>query len=148
MPKAIILGSGIDSLSVARTASDRGIHAIILEPTGRLDGEQHPILRNRPMAQLIFAAEIYFHQMVRSVFFVRDEICSLHVINSITGEMSLFPGDFFYFPGPLHTLVTAMSHVSGHRFLPERNFSNLSVGLDTWEQLPRDLSRLIAAASD
>jgi len=128
MCKAIILGSGQDSLTAAAAVLHLGIHPIILEPTGSLLGPAHC---NRcahpctPLQSLQLTAEIYLHQLVRTVYFLRDEICSLHVINSITGELHLFAGDFFYFPAPLHSLPTAMSHVPGYRFLPDRQFRNL-----------------------
>jgi hypothetical protein len=45
--------------------------------------------------------EIYFHQQVHSIYQVRGEICSLHTINSETGELMLFSGDYFFSSTPL-----------------------------------------------
>jgi hypothetical protein len=128
MYKAIILGSGPDSLNAAYLALGRDIHPIILEPTGSLFGHQSCDSCSTPctsLKNLQSTVEIYLHQLVRTVYYLHDEICSLHVIDGITGELNLFAADYFYFPGPLHTLLTAMSHVPGHRFLPERKFRNL-----------------------
>jgi len=127
MYKAIILGSGPASLNAAYIALGRNIHPIILEPTGSLFGQLACEGCSNPRASLKglqTTVEIYLHQLVRTVYYLRDEICSLHVIDGITGELNLFAADYFYFPAPLHTLPTAMSHVPDHRFLPDRKFRN------------------------
>jgi hypothetical protein len=154
MYKAIILGSGPDSLNAAYIALGRDIHPIILEPAGSLFG--YPSCEDcshecASVKCLQTTVEIYLHQLVRTVYFLRDEICSLHVIDGITGELNLFAADYFYFPGPLHTLLTAMSHVPDYRFLPDRKFRNLLDDLPpsslTYSGDPKSISPLYSKPS-
>jgi hypothetical protein len=128
MPKAIILGTGPGSINVAHHCQSRRIHPVMLEPSGSIaahPGLQRSVHSAAASSELAVIAELYTHQLVRAVFFVRDEICSLHAIHRLTGEMTLYSADYFYFPVPLYRFKTAMSHVPDYQFLPDRKFANL-----------------------
>jgi hypothetical protein len=128
MPKAIILGTGPGSINVAHYCLCCSIRPVILEPSGSIaadPGLQRLVHSATDCSELSVTAELYTHQLVRAVFFVRDEICSLHAIHRLTGEMTLYSADYFYFPVPLHRFKTAMSHVPDYQFLPDRKFANL-----------------------
>jgi hypothetical protein len=100
MPKAIILGASPNGLYTARSMLLRGIWPIILEPSGSIAGRP---CRHQPVDYhcISILGELYLHQLVQTIYFVRDEICSIHTINNVTGELTLFMGDFFYSPLPL-----------------------------------------------
>jgi hypothetical protein len=128
MSKAIILGAGPDSFNTAHHLVCRGIHPVILEPSGSIAGYpslEPPLQSTAACSELSVIAEFYTYQLIRTIFFVRDEICSLHAIHRLTGELTLYSADFFYFPVPLHKFKTAMSLVPGYQFLPDRKFANL-----------------------
>lgn len=129
MPRTIILGLGPESLDAARDAIQLGLLPVILASVGPTPNRWDR--KHRSCRDLAVLAELHSHQLVRAVFYVRDELCSVHTIDNVTGELNLFAGDFFYFPHPLETMINAMSHVPGHRFLPNRNFKNLIIGDNT-----------------
>lgn len=47
---------------------------------------------------------IYLHQQVYTTYSVAQEVCSIHVIDSRTGELNLFPGDYFFSTLPFSEL--------------------------------------------
>jgi len=127
-PKAIILGTSENCFNAAHHFLHRGIRPVILEPSGSLPGQpSFPPHALRPSIDqdISVIAELHLNQLVRTIFFVRDQICSLHAIHRFTGELSLFTADYFYFPESLYSFPTAMSHVPNYQFLPDRNFANL-----------------------
>ena len=113
MLKAIILGASPDGICTAREMLGRGVWPIILESSGFLNG--HPLFAFNATRPLDYhyhytniTGEIHLHQLIRNIYFVRDELCSIHTVNYITGELSLFTGDFFYSSQSLPTVVAKM----------------------------------------
>jgi protoporphyrinogen oxidase len=49
------------------------------------------------------------HQNIYSIYSVSNEICSVHVRDTQTGELSLYPADRFYSTLPIRILIRAMS---------------------------------------
>lgn len=48
--------------------------------------------------------EIYLHQLVYTTYSVAREVCSIHAIDSLTGELKLFRGDYFFSTRPFSEL--------------------------------------------
>ena len=104
MPRAIIIGADPAGLSIAREMLRSGIRPIIIEPTGSIAGRlslcPQPCPPNSyPLAEVV--GELYPHYLIQTVYFIRGEICSLHAINNVTGELTLFWGDYFYSSAPM-----------------------------------------------
>lgn len=111
MRKAIILGASPDGICAAREMLDRGVWPIILESAGFLNGRPHLPFNAIPTQSYHYTAitgEIHLHQLIRNIYFVRDELCSIHAVNYITGELNLFTGDFFYSSLSLPSVVATM----------------------------------------
>jgi hypothetical protein len=128
MHKAIILGATEDGVNAAKAFFTRGICPVIIESSGAISARSSYSAALRPsfcVADLSVVAELHFHQLVRAIYFVRNELCSIHTVNNITGESTLFAADYFYFSAPLDEMVTAMNHVPGFSFLPKGQFTNL-----------------------
>ena len=132
MPRAIILGAGTNELAVAANLMSRGIRPVILEPTGvigdRISLSQYrrqPLLTQK--ASVI--AELHMNQLIRSIYYVRDELCSVHTVNNVTGELRLFFADYFYSATPQQTISIALQDKTPHREPDNIQFSNLAVPL-------------------
>jgi hypothetical protein len=123
--KAIIIGAGPVGLNAAYQLLARtDIIPIVLEQSGdirgssasykvsRMDFGLHGLLSRiirlffTPKTSLAsceqlahqieeMGGKIYLHQQVYTTYFVAEEVCSIHVIDSRTGELNLFPGDYF-----------------------------------------------------
>jgi hypothetical protein len=135
--KAIILGSGAAALAIAeRLLEDTEVQPILLEPEEGVGGLQekrslfHRMIRflSRLWAQLFLrrqrdngisgdtiihsinarGGQVLHHQCIYSIYAVRDAICSVHVRDASTGELSLFTGDLFYTTLPAGTLVKTL----------------------------------------
>jgi len=52
--------------------------------------------------------KIYMHQQVQDIYTVDDEVCSIHTLDTITGEMRLFEGDYFFSSMPVQELIAGM----------------------------------------
>lgn len=48
------------------------------------------------------------HQTVQSIYTVEGEVCSVHAIDSQTGELTLFEGDYFFSTMPVQELIAGM----------------------------------------
>jgi hypothetical protein len=53
--------------------------------------------------------KVIHHQNIYSIYSVPNEICSVHVRDAQTGELSLYPGDRFYSTLPIRSLIRAMN---------------------------------------
>jgi len=51
---------------------------------------------------------IYKNHMVRAIYTVKDEICSIHAIHTQTGELALFEGDYFFSSMPVQELIAGL----------------------------------------
>jgi protoporphyrinogen oxidase len=49
--------------------------------------------------------KILHHQCIYAIYTVPHAICSVHVIDSLTGEMSLYAADYFYSTIPIRDLI-------------------------------------------
>ncbi|MES1161099.1 MAG: NAD(P)-binding protein, partial [Bacteroidota bacterium] len=52
--------------------------------------------------------KIIRNQTVQSIYTTDGEVCSVHAINSETGELSLFQGDYFFSTMPVQELIAGM----------------------------------------
>jgi len=78
-----------------------------------------PISRKEMAKQIeAMGGEIFINQQIYKIYAVRNEICSLHVINNATGELTLFTGDYFFSSIPPKEILQATPQNS-------RRFSNL-----------------------
>jgi len=132
--KAIIIGAGPVGLSAAYQLLARTeIIPIILEQSGDIKGSSASYKVNRmdfglhasfsklirlfftpktsltSCEQLAYQIEekggtIYLHQQVYTTYSVDQEVCSIHAIDAHTGELNLFPGDYFFSTLPLSAL--------------------------------------------
>ena len=130
--KAIIIGAGPIGLSAAYQLLTRtDIIPIILEQSGditeafasykvsRMDFEAllsriirlffTPKTSLASCEQLAHQIEkkggkIYLHQLVYTTYSVDREVCSIHAVDTYTGELNLFPGDYFFSTLPLNAL--------------------------------------------
>ena len=132
--KAIIIGAGPVGLGTAYQLLTRtDITPIILEQSGdirgssesykvsRMDFGLHGLLSR--LIRLFFTpktslasceqlahqieekgGKIYLHQLVYTTYSVAQEVCSIHAIDAHTGELNLFPGDYFFSTLPLNAL--------------------------------------------
>ena len=104
MPKtAIILGTDWSSLLLARRLiRQNGMRPVLLELAA-------PLTRNRVWRWFrrskhflldryvqAIGATVHHGQFVYDIFIVRNEICSIHFIDSRTGEMLLLAADFVF----------------------------------------------------
>ncbi len=111
MRKAIILGASPDGICTAREMLGRGVWPIILESSGFLDNRSFFPFNTAQITVDHYAAitgEIHLHQLIRNIYFVRDELCSIHTVNYVTGELNLFTGDLFYSSLSLPGVVAKM----------------------------------------
>jgi protoporphyrinogen oxidase len=53
--------------------------------------------------------KVMHHQTIYSIYSVPHEICSVHVRDTQTGELSLYPGDRFYSTLPIRSLIRALN---------------------------------------
>jgi len=136
--KAIILGSGATALAIAeRLLEDTEVQPILLEPEEGVDTpliKKWSLLRrmmrfvSRLWVRLFHrrqrdnslsgdaiihsitarGGQVLHHQCIYSIYAVRDAICSVHVRDATTGELSLFTGDLFYTTLPAGTLVKTL----------------------------------------
>jgi flavin-dependent dehydrogenase len=105
MPRGIIIGADPAGLAIAREMLRSGIRPLIIEPTGSIAGR--PCLcpnQSQPNSYCLseVVGELYPHYLIQTIYVVRGEICSLHAINNVTGELTLFWGDYFYSSLPMH----------------------------------------------
>ena len=123
MSRAIILGASADSYEVAGNMLRQGIWPGILEPSGAgVIQAKQPAFNGR--ATLM--GEVHFHQLIRRFYIVGEEICSIHALNRITGELTLFVGDYFYFSAPTWELVSFMGYkLRMPSFSDQKVFRNL-----------------------
>ncbi len=49
--------------------------------------------------------KIYKNHVVRTIYTVKDEICSIHAIDTQTGDLTLFDGDYFFSSMPVQELI-------------------------------------------
>jgi hypothetical protein len=56
--------------------------------------------------------KIHLHQLVYSTYSVKHEVCAIHAIDSRTGELNLFSGDYFFSTLPLTDLKPLSKSVS------------------------------------
>ncbi|HVU56288.1 MAG TPA: hypothetical protein VHD83_14585 [Puia sp.] len=62
--------------------------------------------------------KIYLHQLVYTTYSVAQEVCSIHAIDSCTGELNLFSGDYFFSTRPFNELKPlSLSVVSTYKNL-------------------------------
>src|SRR5689334_3393999 len=103
MRKAIIIGADAAGLAVARDMFYDGWWPIILEPTGSMAGQTclSPLQSCSLVGDMVIFGELHLHMLIRTVFSVGGEICALHAINNVTGEMILFAGDYFFSSFPM-----------------------------------------------
>ncbi len=106
MRKAIILGASPDGICTAREMLGRGVWPIILESSGLLNDRY--AIRTTAYDFTAVTGEIHLHQLIRNIYFVRDELCSIHTVDYVTGELNLFTGDFFYSSLSLPKVVATM----------------------------------------
>jgi len=52
--------------------------------------------------------KIYLNQDVQNIYTVKGEVCSIHAVNSQTGELFLFEGDYFFSTMPVQELIAGM----------------------------------------
>jgi hypothetical protein len=128
MPKAIIIGASPIGLAVAQDMLRLGIRPNILEPSGSI--ADRPSLNPRsfhfyPRNLSVVIGELYLHFQITTIYFVRDEICSVHAVNNITGELRLFTGEFFFSSFPLAELLPAMRYKVTSEVPDARGFRNL-----------------------
>jgi hypothetical protein len=129
--KAIILGSGAAALAIAERLlgmggmpEKRGLFHRMIHFLSRLWAHlfrrraSHPFLLRQRDNGLSGDAIVHsinargglvlHHQCIYSIYAVRDAICSVHVRDASTGELSLFTGDLFYTTLPAGTLVKTL----------------------------------------
>ena len=113
MSKAIIIGASLAGLAIAKEMINWSIFPVILEPTGSIAGRPF-LYYTRPHATsynlTCVVGELYLHYLVQTIYFVRDEVCSVHAVNKVTGELTLFRGDYFYSSLPMHDLSNSLSN--------------------------------------
>lgn len=132
--KAIIIGAGPVGLSAAYQLLTRtDIIPIVLEQSGDIGGPKTSYKVSRMdvglhalfsrLIRLFFTpktsfasceqlahqieeggGKIYLHQLVYTTYSVDQEICSVHAIDSHTGELNLFSGDYFFSTLPVTEL--------------------------------------------
>ena len=140
--KAIIIGAGPVGLSAAYHLLTRtDIIPIVLEQSGdilgpkasykvsRMDFGLHALFSRlirlffTPKTSLASCAQlahqieegggkIYLHQLVYTTYSVDQEVCSIHAIDSCTGELNLFSGDYFFSTLPVPELKPLSSSVT------------------------------------
>jgi len=52
--------------------------------------------------------QVHLHQDVKTIYTVGAELCSVHTINALTGELNLFRGDYFFSTMPVRELIAAI----------------------------------------
>jgi protoporphyrinogen oxidase len=52
--------------------------------------------------------EVHLNQHVKTIYTVGSEICSVHSVDSLTGELRLFRGDYFFSTMPVQELIAAI----------------------------------------
>jgi len=132
--KAIIIGAGPVGLSAAYQLLTRtDIIPVVLEQSGDIGGLKESYKVNRMdfglhalfsrLIRLFFTpktslascdklahqieeggGKIYLHQLVYTTYSVDQEVCSIHAIDSRTGELNLFPADYFFSTLPVSEL--------------------------------------------
>ncbi len=73
---------------------------------------------------------IFLHQLVYSTYAVGREVCAIHTINSCTGELTLFPGDYFFSTLPVGELKplsfsTSTTYSNLFRIGNKKNYSQI-----------------------
>jgi hypothetical protein len=135
MRKAIIIGADPAGLTTAYELLQKtDIQPLILEKTGdvglpservtplkrlftwRIDKilrgpKVEPLKSWREFAQQIqnMGGEILLHQQIYSLYSVNEQVCSLHTINNITGELTLFEGNYFLSSKSHHEIIEVQS---------------------------------------
>ena len=132
--KAIIIGAGPVGLSAAYQLLTRtDIIPIVLEQSGTIDGSSASYKVSKMdfglhtsflrLIRLFFTPKtsltscerlahqieekggmVYLHQLVYTTYSVAQEVCSIHAIDSRTGELNLFSGDYFFSTLPFREL--------------------------------------------
>lgn len=128
MPKAIIIGASPVGLEVAQEMLRLGIRPIILEPSGSIAdrpslGTRSSLLCTHKLSEVV--GELYLHFQLRTIYFVHDEVCSVHAVNNITGELRLFTGEYFISSMTMEELVPAMQYKSVVDLPEKSEFRNL-----------------------
>ncbi|MDO6433062.1 NAD(P)/FAD-dependent oxidoreductase [Flavitalea sp. BT771] len=52
--------------------------------------------------------KVYLHQQVQDIYTVNNEVCSIHTLDTQTGECRLFEGDYFFSSMPVKELIAGM----------------------------------------
>jgi protoporphyrinogen oxidase len=52
--------------------------------------------------------EVYCNQDVTTIYTTKNEVCSVHTIDSSTGELNLYHGDYFFSTMPVKELIAGM----------------------------------------
>jgi len=53
--------------------------------------------------------KIYLNQQVQDIYTVDKEVCSIHTLNTKSGELRLFEGDYFFSSMPVQELIAGMN---------------------------------------
>jgi len=56
----------------------------------------------------VMGGQVHLHQDVKTIYTVGSEICSVHTVDSLTGELHLFRGDYFFSTMPVQELIAAI----------------------------------------
>ena len=52
--------------------------------------------------------KIHLNQVVNTIYTVGNQVCSIHAIDTLTGEIQLFNGDYFFSTMPVQELIAGM----------------------------------------
>jgi len=117
MRKAIIIGADSAGLRTAYELLKRtDIQPVILEkkgevgvPSKRFKKDFGASLKKLSCDIQHLGGKILLNQQIYAIYCVRSEACSLHTINTATGELTLFEGDYFLSSSSYHEVMHPMA---------------------------------------
>jgi len=78
--------------------------------SGSAKEQPNPSLQQLVQQIQDMGGRIFLYQQIYQIYSVGSEVCSIHVINRETGELSLFSGDYFLSSAPYQEIIQPMPH--------------------------------------